>query len=110
MEYFMNYAKVQACPPLNYPISQNYMGVFTSEDVFGWAQQLSNQMYGTTPNEVKLENNLTSFTTSQASISNSSQNQQIDWGFNGFEYDQGFSSGNKGKLKFFIFSGLLTAT
>ena len=106
----MNYAKEQACPPLNYPISQNYMGGFTLEDVFGWAQQLSNQMYGTTPNKVKLKNNLTSFTTSQTSTSNSSQNQQIDWGFNGFGYGQGFPSGNKGKLKFYIFSGLLTAT
>ena len=110
MEYFINYAKEQAFPPLNYPISQNYMGDFTSEDVFDWAQQLSNQMYGTAPNEVKLENNWTSFTTSQASTSNSYQNQQIDWGFNGFGYVQGFSSGNKGKLKFFLFSGLLTAT
>ena len=110
MECFMDYAKEQACPPLNYPISQNYMGGFTSEDVFGWAQQLSNQMYGTALNEVKFKNNLTSFTTSQASISNSSQNQQIDWGFNVFGYGQGFSSGVKGKLKFSIFSGLLTAT
>ena len=106
----MNYAKEQVCPPLNYPISQNYMGGFTSEDVFAWAQQLSNQMYGTTPNEVKLKNNWISFTTSQTSTSNFSQNQQIDRGFNGFGYGQCFPSRNKGKLKFSIFSGLLAAT